>query len=45
MIEFKQSREQMGIEPWPPLKESGASILAGDTQQSGRLDFGSRIGH
>jgi hypothetical protein len=37
MIEFKQSSEQTGIEPWPSLKESGATILDGDPQQSGRL--------
>lgn len=37
MIEFKQSSEQTGIEPWPSLKELGATILDGDPQQSGRL--------
>ncbi len=40
MLDFKQNSEQTGIEPWPSLADSGANILSGDPQQSGRLDFG-----
>ena len=41
MYNFSQSRSQSGIEAWPPLAEIGATVLEGDPQQSGRVDYGS----
>ena len=41
MLDFSQSKSQSGLEPWPSLTESGATIVDGDPQQSGRVDYGS----
>ena len=41
MLDFSQRKSQTGLEPWPSLTESGATIVDGDPQQSGRVDYGS----
>ena len=41
MLDFGQSKAQSGLEPWPSLQESGATVHEGDPRQAGRVDFGS----
>ena len=44
MHSYKQSSDQIGMEPWLDFEEEGVEVLEGHPKQSGRIDWGNAEG-